>query len=564
MLICVIASPLAVLAYPGHAAASGTGYASNYTVFQIPAVGSGGFLGHDSGLVYGDYQEFQVNDATDSVSQLSVPNSSDYWTSQGVFNSGAMNSLGVMAGQIDSGPNQGDAGIWANGSLTVIQPLTSPVDGVGTSDGATLNAYPCTTVKTATTSADCPGIQSLIQMSSINDSGDASGTEYFHSASVPTPGVAYDICSLAVYWDGSSLHPVLDTVPIPSGETSCTYVYPQNASFITNSSLMGGGEDCPPNSTGLTFEPSGAAQSAACPSGQASFQSTYNGLFPCSSDLGDFAGADFNASDVAVGQLLQNNQYSGGTWLFSEGQPAADLSTLTGPLSAPIGNALAIDNSGDILGDTNVGGAPYLYVAIPEPPSQPTVAAVSPNSGPIEGGTNVTVTGSNLELATEANFMFTDGKTVSVPLKAGNESWDGTSLTVPTPNVSGTESVGAVADITITGQGGTSSANASDQFTFTGLQVTGVSADAGPLNGGTTVTITGQGLDGASGVSFQLPDGVDVPASFNAVSSTELTATTPPVAGYYPGASSVITDVRVDDGSTTSPINSSGRPVHLR
>ena len=50
---------------------------------------------------------------------------------------------------------------------------------------------------------------------------------------------------------------------------------------------------------------------------------------------------------------------------------------------------------------------------------------------------------------------------------------------------------------------GTSATSAADQFTYEAApSVTAISPAAGPLSGGTTVTVTGTNFTGASGVSF--------------------------------------------------------------
>ena len=59
--------------------------------------------------------------------------------------------------------------------------------------------------------------------------------------------------------------------------------------------------------------------------------------------------------------------------------------------------------------------------------------------------------------------------------------------------------------MTVTTAGGTTATSAADKFTYTVPPVptvTGVSPASGPSTGGTTVTVTGTGLTGASAVNF--------------------------------------------------------------
>src|SRR4029077_2497825 len=82
------------------------------------------------------------------------------------------------------------------------------------------------------------------------------------------------------------------------------------------------------------------------------------------------------------------------------------------------------------------------------------------------------------------------------------------------------ESAGTV-DITVTTPGGTSATGAADQFTFVAPPtVTSASPSAGPTAGGTSVTITGTNLTGATAVKFGATS-----ATFTIVSATQINAT---------------------------------------
>ena len=83
-------------------------------------------------------------------------------------------------------------------------------------------------------------------------------------------------------------------------------------------------------------------------------------------------------------------------------------------------------------------------------------------------------------------------------------------------------------DITVTTADGTSHPTAADRFTYTALRpaVTGVSPNGGTISGGTTVTITGTGLAGATSVRFG-----NGAAIITADSSTQVTVTSPPGSG---------------------------------
>lgn len=79
---------------------------------------------------------------------------------------------------------------------------------------------------------------------------------------------------------------------------------------------------------------------------------------------------------------------------------------------------------------------------------------------------------------------------------------------------------GAVA-VVVTTDGGSDSF---DSFTYLPLPaILDIDPDAGPLAGGTVVTITGENLTGATGVNFGGTPGT----AFTVVSDTEITVTTP-------------------------------------
>ena len=79
-------------------------------------------------------------------------------------------------------------------------------------------------------------------------------------------------------------------------------------------------------------------------------------------------------------------------------------------------------------------------------------------------------------------------------------------------------------DVTVTTPVGTSATSAADHFTYEAApSVSAISPVAGPLSGGTTVTVTGTNLTGASGASF----GSAAASAYTVASSTQLSATSP-------------------------------------
>ena len=79
-------------------------------------------------------------------------------------------------------------------------------------------------------------------------------------------------------------------------------------------------------------------------------------------------------------------------------------------------------------------------------------------------------------------------------------------------------------DLTVTTPVGTSATSAADHFSYEAApSVSAISPVAGPLSGGTTVTVTGTNLTGASGVNF----GGQLASSYSVISSSQVTATSP-------------------------------------
>jgi len=143
----------------------------------------------------------------------------------------------------------------------------------------------------------------------------------------------------------------------------------------------------------------------------------------------------------------------------------------------------------------------------------PAVTSVSPASGSIAGGTTVAISGMNLTGATSVSF----GTTAAAGFTFNSST--GIISAVSPPG-----SVGTV-DIRIVTSGGTSAISGADHFTFTTAPVvTSVNPSAGPLAGGTAVTIQGENFSGATAVKFNSTPGNIVSVSAD---GSNLSATSP-------------------------------------
>ena len=164
-------------------------------------------------------------------------------------------------------------------------------------------------------------------------------------------------------------------------------------------------------------------------------------------------------------------------------------------------------------------------------PAVPTVTHVSPGSGLAGGGTAVTITGTGFAIGSSV-VLFGPGAAMSVSCTST------TSCTAASPPGLG------VADVTVTTSGGTSTTSASDRFTYTGApppRVTAISPRSGAA--GTTVTVSGTELTGASAVTF----GPGNPGTnVTVVNATTVTAVAPDGSGTVdvqvttPGGTSMV------------------------
>src|SRR6185437_6815516 len=165
----------------------------------------------------------------------------------------------------------------------------------------------------------------------------------------------------------------------------------------------------------------------------------------------------------------------------------------------------------------------------------PIVSKITPRAGPVAGGTVVTITGTGFSGVTAVKFGSL-AATSFTPVSS-------TQITATAP----AHAPGAV-DITVTTPGGASPAAASDIFTYVPAPaVTKVTPAAGPVTGGTAVTIFCFGVTGATAVRFG-----GIAATFTIVSGTQITATAP---AHAAGA----VDVTVTTAGGASPAGTADR-----
>jgi alpha-tubulin suppressor-like RCC1 family protein len=201
-----------------------------------------------------------------------------------------------------------------------------------------------------------------------------------------------------------------------------------------------------------------------------------------------------------------------------------------------LGNSTAEDESlvpvpvSGVSGVTAIAaGNGQSFAAGGQPVPSPQVVKVQPNDGLPAGGTSVTITGLNFTGATAVKFGSTNAASFKVD--------SATSITAVSP-----PGTGAV-HITVTTPEGTSYTSHRDLFGY-GPIVTRIEPNSGPAAGGTSVTISGTGLGGATAVKF----GATEATSFKVESETEIIAVSPAGTGTV--------DVTVETLGAVSPTSS--------
>jgi large repetitive protein len=152
----------------------------------------------------------------------------------------------------------------------------------------------------------------------------------------------------------------------------------------------------------------------------------------------------------------------------------------------------------------------------------PVITLVSPASGPSNGGTVVTITGTSLANVLAVFFGSTPATTLV--------SDSATQIQVVSP----ASSVFGAVNIVVETAGGTSPLTVADQFVYTSAgvavpRVTGISPKFGPPTGGNVVTITGSGFDFNTPVSVFF--GTTAATGITVINANTVTAVSPAGSG---------------------------------
>ena len=218
----------------------------------------------------------------------------------------------------------------------------------------------------------------------------------------------------------------------------------------------------------------------------------------------------------ATAVTIQGANFSGATAVnFSSVQAtnvsiSADGSSITA--TSPPGNAGTVDITVVASGGSNTLSTADQFTYAPVP----TVSGVLPAQGSTQGGTAVSITGTNFH---GTGYTVTAVSFGGVPA-TGFTINSATSITATSPAGSA-----GVAHVVVATEGGASTSSAADQFTYvTPPAVSSISPAYGQVTGGTSVTITGTGFSGATAVNFGTMAGTIVSVSTD---GTSLVATSP-------------------------------------
>ena len=123
----------------------------------------------------------------------------------------------------------------------------------------------------------------------------------------------------------------------------------------------------------------------------------------------------------------------------------------------------------------------------------PMITGISPDSGPTEGGTTVTITGTDLGTSFDDIVSITVGSLTCTPIE--DSYLVGRSITCDISSGSQTQLLGiAIVVVTVSRIGGANQA-ATTQFLFGQSRVYSVSPSYGPSAGGTIVRVRGEDLN---------------------------------------------------------------------
>ncbi|MFE3887705.1 beta strand repeat-containing protein [Streptomyces lydicus] len=315
--------------------------------------------------------------------------------------------------------------------------------------------------------------------------------------------------------------PVLSSLSPASGPTAGGNVVTINGANLSGASsvLFGGSPATVLTNTATQITVSAPAGVGAVSVTVTTAGGTSNGLaytyvaapVPVLSSLSPASGPTAGGNVVTI----NGTNLSGASSVKFGSNAATVLTNSAGQITviAPAGPPSSVNVTVTTAGGTS-NPLPYFYLAAP------TLSDLSPHLGPATGGNTVTVFGTNLTLTNAVNFGGNPATAITVV--SDNQ------LTVTAPAGAGTVVV------TVTTPGGTSTAaTGNPYYTYLGAPVlTSLIPSHGADLGGDAIVLGGSNLTYTDAVTFG-----GVPASFSAISDTQVVATSP---GGAPGTVNVM------------------------
>ncbi|MGO9872778.1 MAG: beta strand repeat-containing protein, partial [Acidimicrobiia bacterium] len=189
----------------------------------------------------------------------------------------------------------------------------------------------------------------------------------------------------------------------------------------------------------------------------------------------------------------------------------------------------------------------------------PSVTSLSQTSGPIAGGTQLTINGSGFTGAIDVQFIASNASTTGVGAPQFVSASDTQIvIKVPPQNPADLTFNALLTDVEVDvtrpdNSSASSPAVPADHFTYTGPIVTSLSQTSGPIAGGTQLTINGSGFTGVTGVYFlgPSPSGnvlaeVGVAAFVSPPSDSQIVIKVPPADPAELTNNALLTDVDVE------------------
>ncbi|MDR3502850.1 MAG: IPT/TIG domain-containing protein, partial [Legionella sp.] len=203
--------------------------------------------------------------------------------------------------------------------------------------------------------------------------------------------------------------------------------------------------------------------------------------------------------------------------------PTTLMATIPAYVSGPLVKDVQVNNGEGIF--TLAGG--FTYIA-----STPELSSLTPTNGSTAGGTTITLSGSGFVAGTTVTLGGTSATDVHII--------DATTLTAVTPaHASG------IVDVVVNNGVGSATLSAAYTYLANAPTLTAINPTTGSVAGGVSVTLTGTGLTGMTGVSFA---GV-LATSVVVVNDTTMTAVVP---AYVSGP--LVIDVIVSNNSSNATL----------